>query len=193
MEAPDFKTFDIADMFAGISYPEDSVTINTDARAAFEIHRLKEEALRAVQDKDEAKGRDVESRLKALLEKAKNTQFTIHVRGVSRDDRRNVEEIVEAEFPTKRDLFGREEVNRAGNEKYENLMWALYITRIERPDGSALVAPTEADVALIRGRTPESELLRVAEAIRGLQEGAKGGFETLAQDTDFLSGASPEA
>lgn len=189
----DFKTFDVADMFAGVSFPESEVTIYTDQGVAYEFNKLAQESLDAIRLKDEEKAAEIEKRRDALVKKAEAHRYVFHLRGQSRDNRDAVLQQVREEFPPEVDMFGREKIAPEADAIYVNRYWALHITRIERSDGSVIVAPDEGTIKVIRGRTADSEIDKIEAAIQELTEGAKSGFEALAQEHDFLSSASHEA
>ncbi len=192
-EAPDFKTFDVADMFSGVSYPETVVPFYTDQAIGYEFHKLAQEAVEAVQLKDEKKAREVEARREELIKNAESNRYEIHLRGQSRDNRDAVLASVREKFPVERDFLGREIVDPEGDALYVNKFWALHITKIVRADGAVIVAPDEGAIKVIRGNSADSEIDKVEAAIQELSGGAKSGFEKLAQEHDFLSSASPEA
>lgn len=192
-DALDFKTFDISEMFAGISYPATVVPFYTNQGVAYEFNKLAEEAIEAVRNKDEAAAKEIEKRREALIKKAESNRYEIHLRGQSRDNRDAVLESVRAKFPVERDFMGREIPNDEADILYVNKYWALHIEKIVRPDGAVIVAPDEAAIKIIRGNSPDSEIAKVEKAIQELTEGTKSGFESLAQEHDFLSSASPEA
>lgn len=192
-EALDFKTFDIADMFTGVSYPTEVVPFYTNSQVAYEFNKLSREAADAVARKDEKAAKDIQDRQETLVKKAESNRYEIHLRGQSRDNRQAVLNAVRAEFPAEKDFLGRETIDPEADEVYINRIWALHIEKIVAPDGGARVAPDEADIKVLRGNSPDSELAKVEKAIQELTEGAKSGFESLAQEHDFLSGASPEA
>lgn len=189
----DFKTFDVADMFAGVSYPEDVVPFYTDQAIAYEFNKLAQESVVAIQTRDEKKAQEIEGRREELIKKAESNRYEIHLRGRSRDDRDAVLESVREKFPVERDFLGRETPNAEADALYVNSYWALHITRIVRPDGAVIVAPDAAAIKVIRGNSPDSEIDKVEAAIQDLMGGAKSGFESLAQEHDFLSSASVEA
>lgn len=190
----DFKTFDIADMFAGVSYPTEVVPFYTDQGVAYEFNKLANEAIDAVRNKDEDAAKAIEKRREELIKKAESKRYEIHLRGRSRADREAVLDTVRAEFPPEVDpIFGREKPNVEADKVYINRMWALHIERIVFPGVGMLAAPSEGDIKTLRGQAPDSELTKVEKAIQELSEGAKSGFESLAQEHDFLSSASPEA
>lgn len=192
-DALDFKSFDVADMFAGISYPATVVPFYTNQGVAYEFNKLAEEAIEAVRNKDETAAKEIAKRREALVKKAESNRYEIHLRGQSRDNRDAVLETVRAKFPVERDFMGREIPNDEADILYVNKYWALHIEKIVRPDGAVIIAPDEAAVKIIRGNSPDSEIAKVEKAIQELTEGAKSGFESLAQEHDFLSSASPEA
>lgn len=192
-DAPDFKTFDVADMFAGVSYPESVVPFYTDQAIGYEFHKLAEEALEAIRSKDEKKAKEVEKRREDLIKKAESNRYEIHLRGQSRDSRDAVLASVREKFPVERDFLGRETVDPEADALYVNKFWALHITKIVRSDGAVIVAPDEGTIKVIRGNSADSEIDKVEAAIQELTGGAKSGFESLAQEHDFLSSASHEA
>lgn len=192
-DALDAQTFDVADMFAGISYPTEVVPFYTDQAVAYEFHKLSGEALEAIRDKDEQAAKEIEERREALIGNAESKRYEIHLRGQSRDNRDAILKSVRAKFPVERDFLGREASNPEADELYINKFWALHIEKIVRPDGAIITAPDEAAVKVIRGNAPDSEIDKVEKAIQELSSGAKSGFESLAQEHDFLSSASPEA
>lgn len=191
-EAPDFKTFDVADMFSGIAYPTEVVSFYTNSKIAYEFNKLSKEAADAVVRKDETAAREIQERQEALVKQAESNRYEIHLRGQSRENRQHVLDAVRGEFPAEKDFLGREEIAPEADEAYINRIWALHIEKIVRPDGAILLSD-EASIKVIRGNAPDSELAKVEKAIQGLTEGAKSGFESLAQEHDFLSSASPEA
>lgn len=191
-EALDPKTFDVAEMFSGVSYPTDVVSFYTDSKIAYEFNKLSKEAADAVVRKDEKAGAEIVARQEALVKKAESNRYEFHLRGQSRDNRQAVLNAVRAEFPAEKDFLGRETIDPEADEVYVNRIWALHIEKIVRPDGAILLSD-EAAIKIIRGNAPDSELAKVEKAIQELTEGAKSGFESLAQEHDFLSSASPEA
>lgn len=186
-------TFDIADMFAGISYPEAVVPFYTNQKIAYEFHKLAQESLDAIRDKDEEAAKRVEKRREDLITAAEKNRYEIHLRGQSRDNREAVLDTVRAEFPPETDFLGREVPNAEADKIYVARMWALHIEKIVAPNGAVNVAPSESDIRILRGQSPDSELAKVEAKIQELTTGAKSGFESLAQEHDFLSSASPEA
>ena len=184
------KTFDVAEMFSGVAYPTSEVAVYMNARVGAEYSRLTEEALAAVQAEDEEAGKRIEARRKELLAEAEKSRFIFHLRGQSRERINAIRDQVEEEYPVEYDFLGREKPNRAGDEKYTDLIWALHIERIERPDGAILTAPTESDIRVIRNNAPDSESKKITNAIQEFSTSVQNGIEAIAQEHDFLSSAS---
>lgn len=188
------QTFDIADMFSGIAYPTEVVPFYTNSEIAYEFNKLSREAADAIARKDgDDTMKSIVERQEALVKKAESNRYEIHLRGQSRDNRQAVLNAVRAEFPAEKDFLGRETIDPEADEVYINRIWALHIEKIVAPNGSLRVAPDESEIKILRGNSPDSELAKVEKAIQELTEGAKSGFESLAQEHDFLSSASPEA
>lgn len=188
------QTFDIADMFSGIAYPTEVVPFYTNSEIAYEFNKLSREAADAIARKDgDDTMKSIVERQEALVKKAESNRYEIHLRGQSRDNRQAVLNAVRAEFPAEKDFLGRETIDPEADEVYINRIWALHVEKIVAPNGSLRVAPDESEIKILRGNSPDSELAKVEKAIQELTEGAKSGFESLAQEHDFLSSASPEA
>lgn len=188
------QTFDIADMFSGIAYPTEVVPFYTNSEIAYEFNKLSREAADAIARKDgDDTMKSIVERQEALVKKAESNRYEIHLRGQSRDNRQAVLNAVRAAFPAEKDFLGRETIDPEADEVYINRIWALHVEKIVAPNGSLRVAPDESEIKILRGNSPDSELAKVEKAIQELTEGAKSGFESLAQEHDFLSSASPEA
>lgn len=192
-EALNATTFDVAEMFLGITYPTTSVTFYTNPGIAYEFNRLEEDLHTAIRKGDEAAEKAVEAKKEELAKKAASFRYEFHLRGQSRDNRQAIHTKVLEAYPVQHDFLGRDLPNAAADDMYANLTWSLFVEKVVRPDGAIMVAPDEATIKVIRGNAPDSEIEKVETAIRGFSEGVKGGFELLAQEHDFLSSASPEA
>lgn len=192
-EALNATTFDVAEMFLGITYPTTSVPFYTNPGIAYEFTQLEADLHTAIRKGDEAAEKAVEAKKEELAKKAEDFRYEFHLRGQSRDNRQAIHLKVREAHPAEHDFLGRDVPNAAADDMYANLTWSLFIEKVVRPDGAIMVAPDEATIKIIRGNAPDSEIEKVEMAIRGFSEGVKGGFELLAQEHDFLSSASPEA
>lgn len=192
-DALDSRTFDIADMFTGVSYPTEVVDFYTDSAVAYEFHKLTEQALEAIKSGDEDQGRELEKTREKLLKRAEDFHYRVHLRGQSRESIMAIIQKVDDEFPVEYTFIGQEKPNNQRSEKMTNLFWELYIEKIDHPNGSTMVKPPEETIRIIRGQAPLPEIEKVDEAINTLREGVKSGLDAIAQDHDFLSSASAEA
>lgn len=186
-------TFDVAEMFLGITYPTEEVVFYTNAGIAYEFNQLEGELQTAIRRKDIDAEKVIEARKADLTKQAESNRYVFHLRGQSRDNRKAIHAKVREAHPVTYDFLGREVANEAADDMYANLSWSLFVEKVTRPDGAIMTAPDEATIKVIRGNAPDSEIDKVERAIRGFSEGVKGGFELLAQEHDFLSSASPEA
>ncbi|MGG7128916.1 hypothetical protein ACQPUH_15375, partial [Clostridium perfringens] len=98
-ESLDYRTFDVADMFAGVSYPTTVETFYTNAGIAYEFNKLAHEAKDAVERKDEDAAKAVEKRREELLKESEKFRFEFHLRGQSRDNREALRDAILEEFP----------------------------------------------------------------------------------------------
>lgn len=185
---PSVSTFDIADLFSGKAYPKDTVDVFLDEATGYAIAKA-EAAIKdaVIAHASEERLTELRDERDALVAKGARSKYTFHLTGVSRQDKMNILHVVTAEFPQETDFLGRVKPNPESDEKYTNLYWALHVERIVAPDGSVHAPVTEADAKLFRNNAPEPAITAVNTAIRELSEGVKNGFESLAQEHDFLS------
>lgn len=183
-EELDAKKLNIADVLSGRSYPTETAEVYMDEAVAYEISKVNAEIAIATKKGDDVT--DLEARLSGLVEKGAGTRLVFHLRGVSRHDRQNIIKAVMEEHPQKTDFLGRPEPDLDADEMYTNLTWAALTEKIEAPGG--VVDPVgEDDIKLLRDNLPDGALDVIAKAVSALTEGAKSGFETLAQEHSFLS------
>lgn len=177
----DPKTVNLADILAGRSFPTETVEIYMDEATAYEISKVNAEIEVAKGDTD-----DLEARREELIKKGAPSRLTIHLRGIPRHDRENIIRTVMDLYPQKRDFLGRPEPDIDADNAFTNLIWTAMIEKIEAEAG--VVEPVgEDDVRLLRDNAPDQALTLISSAIDALTEGAKSGFEALAQEHDFLS------
>lgn len=180
---PDPKTVNLADVLAGRSFPTETVDIYMDEATAYEISKVNAQIGLA---KDEKTVSELEETLRSLVEKGAPSRLTLHIRGISRHDRENIVKTVMDLHPVKKDFLGRPETDLDADNTFTNLMWAAMIEKIEAEAG-VVENVSEGDIKILRDNAPDQALALISKAIDALTEGAKSGFETLAQDHDFLS------
>ena len=192
-DALDAGTFDLADMFAGISYPKTVVPVYTNPGVGYEINKLTAEAKDAVLLKDEEKAKEIQERRDQLVAESEKFRYEFTLQGHSKDEREALLDSVRAKFPPEKNWMGAESWSPEADKMHIQLTWALHIASIKAPNGAINTAPGAEGVELLRAKLPDGEQRRIEAAIQELTEGAKAGFETLAQEHDFLSVASVEA
>lgn len=192
-DALDASTFDLADMFAGISYPKTVIPVYTNPGVGYEINKLTQEAKDAVLLKDEEKAEEVSKRHSELVKESEKYRYEFTLQGHSKDEREAILDKVREQHPPTDNWMGQEKFSAEGDRLYINLTWALHIAQIKAPNGAVNVAPGAEGIEVLRAKLPDSEQKKIEAAIQELSEGTKAGFETLAQEHDFLSGASVEA
>lgn len=186
-DALDPGTFDIADLFTGKVYPKEVVTVFLDEDAAYQINVNSKEITKAVVREDTQALKELEEKHHDLVRRAASSKVTFHLTGVSRDERQNVLSKTLEEYPQQYNLMGQPIPDTKANEVHANRRWALHTERIVRADGSTIVAPDEHAIKVFRGHAPDPVVEEIETAILELSQGVKSGFETLAQETDFLS------
>lgn len=187
MTDPNPATFDIADLFTGKAYPKAQVKVYLDEEAAFEIAQNAKAITQALVKEDLKTLGELEKRHEELSNRAGKATVEFHLTGVSRGDRKALLEKITEEHPPERNFMGQAIFNDAANEAHSDGRWALHTERIVRPDGSQITAPTPEQIRVFRNNAPDTEVEKIEKAILEFTEGVKSGFETLVQETDFLS------
>lgn len=184
---PNPTTFDIADLFTGKAYPKTEVEVFLDEDAAYEITKNSRATTRAVVAEDTAALKDLEAKHHELVKRAAASKVTFHLTGVSRAERKAMMEKTLEDYPLEYNLLGRPNPNPKADEVHADRKWALHTERIVRADGSQIVAPTPDQIHVFRDNAPDAVVEQIEQAIMDLSDGVKGGFETLVQETGFLS------
>lgn len=187
----DHKTFDLGAVIAGINFPEEVVTVHFDESLGYNINKA-EVALRAAEIRGDAElVASIDTQLSDLREQAKNSTYKVTLRGLPESDRKACNKKARDKFEVEYSFLGQPTPNPDRDDYYNALLWVKSITRFEDPSGASSV-PSEENVLAIRAGAGRTLISRIAAGITELVEGAKAGFESAAQDVDFLSDASPE-
>ncbi|MCK9603154.1 MAG: hypothetical protein M0R66_02060 [Candidatus Omnitrophica bacterium] len=174
------KTFNLKEALAGISYPEDTVTVFLDAKLMYEYSQAKREW-----DYDPA-NKKKEARVEELEKTFEGIALKVTVKDMPSRIRRDVVNKVRGEFPPEKNMFGMAIDTPEGQEELQLQLWALYITSITAPDGTVIVPDVE-DIKLLRDEAPDIALDTIRKAIDGLTEITKSGYEQAVQAPGFLS------
>lgn len=178
------KTFNLKAALAGISYPEDTVTVFLDAKLMYEYSQAKREW-----DYDFA-NKEKEARVEELEETFKDIALKVTVKDMPSKIRKDVVNKVRKDFPPETNMFGGKVDTPEGQEEIQLQLWTLYITTITGPDGSVIL-PDVDDIKLLRDEAPDIALETIKKAIDGLTEITKSGYEQVVQSPGFLSQPSP--
>ena len=187
------NTLDLIGLLSGRAYPEREVVVYFDEILGNEISKAREILNdRSIRLEDEDRIA-LEDELEALVQSTEDRKYIVTLKGIPERVRRDLNEQVEKEFPEKTDPFGlgRPQPNPEADSAFTKVAWKAYITSIIAPDGSVAFAD-EATVLAIYNDAPLADQIAINEGISKVQTSSKEGFEYAAQETAFLSKASPE-
>lgn len=187
-EQLDHKTFDLIRVLSGRDYPTLEVPVYFNEAIGFELFQIDQRRNKAVGEEELA---ELDKRYEELVSQAKSEEYTVLLKSIPESVRRDVFNKVNEEFPSKKDLLGREEVHPQADEEFSKRMWAVYIQKVTDPSG-AVATVDEATVNALYANAPTSVHEAINKGIAELQVGPKSAFEQMAKDTNFLSDASPE-
>lgn len=187
-EQLDHKTFDLIRVLSGRDYPTLEVPVYFNEAIGFELFQIDQRRNKAVGEEELA---ELDKRYEELVSQAKSEEYTVLLKSIPESVRRDVFNKVNEEFPSKKDLLGREEVHPQADEEFSKRMWAVYIQKVTDPSG-AVATVDEATVNALYANAPTSVHEAINKGIAELQVGPKSAFEQVAKDANFLSDASPE-
>lgn len=185
------NTLDLIGLLSGRDYPEREVTVYFDEILGNEISKAREILNdRSIQLEDEDRI-TLEDELEALVKSTEDRRYTVKIKGIPEHARRDLNAGVEKEFPEKTDLLGRPQPNPEADSAFTKVAWEAYIVSITGPDGASTEVGSEEALALY-DKAPLADQIAINEGISKVQTSSKDGFEYAAQETAFLSKASPE-
>lgn len=186
----DHKTFDLIGVLSGRDYPTLEVPVYFNESLGFEVFKLEQKRKEAILHSDE-EAKELDEAYKALQEKSKSEEYVVLLKSIDESIRRDIHNEVSKEFPVKRDMLGREEVDPRWDAEYTKRMWAVYIQKVTDPTGAVSLVD-EKVLEYLLAKAPRTAQDSINKGIAELQVGPSAGFEQLAQDANFLSDASPE-
>lgn len=181
------ETFNVADMFTGVAYPKESVSVYTNEGPAYRLATLNKRIAREIAN--EGAHDELSEQAVALLKEVNKYRYVFHLTGIGQDTLKAIADKARAEHPSKYGTFGQELPNPEQDEYFNNLLWAVHTEKIEAPNGAIIAAPDDAQMKIIRGNLPLSQQAKIKKAIDGFATGSADGFEAAAQEADFLSQA----
>ena len=119
--APNPHTFDLADVLSGRTFPERTVDVFMDEKAAYLIYLADAE----IRTASEAEVEELEKHREGLAKAAETSKLTFHLRGVSRTVREEALNSTIKEFPIENDFLGRPKANPEADRKFAAAQWAL--------------------------------------------------------------------
>lgn len=173
------STFDLAEVLQGRAYPTDTVTVYLDEQSAYLIQAQR--ALISTLSGHELE--EAEDTLAALVEEAKLSAYTFHLKGRSRIVIRDIAKKAWSEIPDKPSDPDRMIVNDAREELRQALEWEAFTEKVVAPDGAENVFSLD-DVKLFRQYAPQASLVAIEKKIEDLKQ-AGAGFEYISQSADF--------
>lgn len=185
----DFKTFDLAQVLAGIDYPEDTVVAHLSPDADYLLDKAEKALARAERRGETEAVASLDEKVSDLREKVAGSKFTFHLKGISMEALRSIEEKAEKAHPSTKNMLGMKEDNPEGTHFRETLLWDAVLQKIEAPDGAVDTNITIETVTAFRNSLPRGAQEAISRGITNIL-GVKGkSFEEDAQDVDFLFGA----
>lgn len=173
------STFDLAEVLQGRGYPSDTVTVYLDEESAYLIQAQRE----LISGLKGAELEEAENALAALVERAKLSAYTFHLKGRSRVVIRDIAKKAWGEIPDKPTDPDRLIITDAREELRQALEWEAFTEKVVAPDGAENVFSLD-DVKLFRQYAPQSSLVAIEKKIEALKQ-AGAGFEHISQSADF--------
>jgi hypothetical protein len=184
---PNPKTLDLGALLAGVELPTDTVDVYMNAAVAYAISKN-----RAAHKKAELLGEDgveaLEKEFDELVEAGEASRIVVHLKAVPKGVRKALIQKALDKFPAETNFMGHLVPNSERDDYHANLRWAAHIEKIVAPHANAEAhAPTIEQVESFREQAPDASVDAIENGIVALEEGAKSGFDTLAQEHGFLS------
>lgn len=190
MAQPDFKTFDLVEALSGQAYPEKDIQVSLDSKTAAEITVANRKLDTLDPDSEEFKA--LEDKLVALIKKLRAGMYTLTIKGVPNEVRRNILLNVYGELENIPESKRTQVQTFEAEEKVTFKTWAAHIVKITDPEGAVRTALTDKEAENLFNALPGFSRNLVIETINEMEEITTAGFEIAITDLDFLSEASPE-
>lgn len=175
--------FDMFDMIEEVDYPEDTVTVALNERAAFELIRLEQdiaEYMESTEDPDKAVLAEYRKDFEDIKKRIDDSKMTFYLKGVGDETVAGAQDVAEAKFeelkkPTKaadgtirKYLPESEKINFM---RYLNAVtYAMHITKFVRHrDGATRTTPSPDEIAAFMDRAPEAAKALLTDRIQRLR------------------------
>lgn len=183
----DSNTFDLAAALSGQTYPEEEVIVPLDRKTAKEINDKREEHRRRknIRGVKQEELDELTQDIKDLEEQAKGNSLIITVRSLPKHALKNlVISQAEAQEMERKDDETRGQFQVRKNERIQFLSWMAYIAEIKASTGET-VPVTEESVTMLVDQLADPVDAQIQEAISGLDNEARAGFESIVTNEDF--------
>lgn len=184
-ETLDPKTFDLVGYLSGRDLPTRDVKVPFNEDLLLEIDEV--ERARQSPDVDAEEVAALDSRLGELRERFRKESFTITLKAIPENVRRDITDKVLREYPTEKDAFGRETAHPEADSAFALATWEAYVVSVTTPDGATDLVG-EAQAKALYDDAPAGVHIALNEGISNLMAGSTRGYQT-AKDLDFLSEA----
>lgn len=184
---PSASTFDITAVLQGRGYPELEVPFYVDEPSALALSQAEKQLTNLAMLGKTTEHDELEKRVNDLRDALRANRFTYHLRGIPNKVRQDVYRKAFEKYPRQQSFIGIEEDNPERDAYYTTLLWQAMTVKIVAPDGAVQVNPPLEVVQQFRDFAPSAALNAIDAGIQELSNGVKAGFETAAQETDFLS------
>lgn len=181
-------SFDIRTALTERNYVTTNVPFWVDDKVFYDLQSVRDQHARAIED---AEIKALDERLDQLEKRRDDEAYHIYLRSISNRANEDIISKALAEWPIKRDIYGREDENEQmeRGKLIREMQVAAHIVKIVNPEGvgQSIDDDDRRDVArAILAEAPPVSLNVLDQAIAELQKDFKD--ETLRhQDTDFLS------
>lgn len=177
---PNPKVLDLGALLAGIELPTDTVDVYMNAAISYALGKNRTEA------KKSGSTKELEKEYRELVEAGLKSRLTFHLQAVPKGILSSLINKAYEKFPKDYNFMGGVIQEPERDDFHANLRWAAHITKMVGPNGEEAPAPTPEQVAQFRDQAPKAAVDAVENAIVALEESARTGFETLAQEHSFL-------
>lgn len=196
-DTTEFDNFSFFDVLEGTSYPEDTVTVALDEKAAHEAKKLMVEYSKMENPTTEELN-DFQDRLSKVRKRIDDSRVTFDLRGVDAEKISSAGDIVDEMFVDKKVSFrgadGRQrkyipdEVAKDYARMMNAVVMSMYIVKATyHKNGKTFIGLSPDDVARFFDKAPSAAKGKLAEAVNGLQ------VEAAAYEAELDEGFFPKS
>ncbi|AXC36277.1 tail assembly chaperone [Microbacterium phage Fork] len=178
-DTTEFDNFSFFDVLEGTSYPEDTVTVALNEKAAYQAKKLMLEHA-AMENPTKAELESFQKRLERVRNEIEESKVTFDLRGVDAEKISSAGDIVDEMFVDKKLTFkgadGRvrkyipDEVAKDYARMMNAVVMSMYVVRATyHRNGKTFIGISPDDMARFFDKAPEAAKGRLADAVRGLR------------------------